>query len=96
MRKKRKLETVIVAPNRPEAWIEAHTMRNGRIRFRRILEQAGVGDRWRLVCPEVRNGDETAHTMIHSKVMVVDDRLLRVGSANINHRSMGADTECDW
>jgi phospholipase D1/2 len=95
MRRKRKLETVIVAPNRPEAWFEAHTMRNGRIRFRRILEQAGVGDRWRLVCPEVRNGDQTTHTMIHSKVMVVDDRLLRVGSANMNHRSMGADTECD-
>ena len=33
--------------------------------------------------------------MIHSKVMVVDDRLLRIGSANINNRSMGADTECD-
>ena len=33
--------------------------------------------------------------MIHSKVMVVDDRFLRVGSANINNRSMGADTECD-
>ena len=33
--------------------------------------------------------------MIHSKVMVVDDRLLRVGSANMNNRSMGADTECD-
>jgi phospholipase D1/2 len=33
--------------------------------------------------------------MIHSKIMVVDDRFLRVGSANLNNRSMGADTECD-
>jgi len=33
--------------------------------------------------------------MIHSKVMVVDDKLLRIGSANINNRSMGTDTECD-
>ena len=33
--------------------------------------------------------------MIHSKVMVVDDELLRVGSANLNNRSMGLDTECD-
>ena len=33
--------------------------------------------------------------MIHSKVMVVDDWLLRVGSGNLNNRSMGADTECD-
>jgi uncharacterized membrane protein YdjX (TVP38/TMEM64 family) len=27
--------------------------------------------------------------------MVVDDRFLRVGSANLNNRSMGTDTECD-
>jgi phosphatidylserine/phosphatidylglycerophosphate/cardiolipin synthase-like enzyme len=27
--------------------------------------------------------------------MVVDDRFLRIGSANLNNRSMGADTECD-
>ena len=33
--------------------------------------------------------------MIHSKVMVVDDFLLRIGSANLNNRSMGTDTECD-
>jgi phospholipase D1/2 len=33
--------------------------------------------------------------MVHSKVMAVDDRLLRIGSANLNNRSMGTDTECD-
>jgi len=27
--------------------------------------------------------------------MIVDDRMLRVGSANLNNRSMGTDTECD-
>lgn len=27
--------------------------------------------------------------------MVIDDRLLRVGSSNLNNRSMGFDTECD-
>ncbi|HTE38960.1 MAG TPA: VTT domain-containing protein, partial [Reyranella sp.] len=33
--------------------------------------------------------------MIHSKVMIIDDHFLRIGSANLNNRSMGADTECD-
>src|SRR4029078_9852342 len=33
--------------------------------------------------------------MVHSKVMIVDDKFLRIGSANLNNRSMGADTECD-
>src|SRR3546814_20134674 len=27
--------------------------------------------------------------------MIVDDRLLRIGSANLNNRSMGTDSECD-
>jgi uncharacterized membrane protein YdjX (TVP38/TMEM64 family) len=33
--------------------------------------------------------------MVHSKLMIVDDRILRIGSANLNNRSMGADSECD-
>jgi uncharacterized membrane protein YdjX (TVP38/TMEM64 family) len=32
---------------------------------------------------------------VHAKVMVVDDRLVRIGSANLSNRSMGFDTECD-
>ncbi len=95
MRKRRDLEAVLVAPNTPESWIEAHTMRNGRIRFRRILEDAGVFDRVRFVHPQIRQDGESVDTMVHSKVMAVDDRLLRIGSANLNNRSMGTDTECD-
>src|SRR5205807_8295945 len=45
--------------------------------------------------PQVAGAERTTDTMIHSKLMVVDDRLLRIGSANLNHRSMGTDTECD-
>ena len=32
---------------------------------------------------------------VHAKIMIVDDRLLRVGSSNLNNRSMGYDAECD-
>jgi phosphatidylserine/phosphatidylglycerophosphate/cardiolipin synthase-like enzyme len=31
----------------------------------------------------------------HAKIMIVDDELLRIGSANFNNRSMGLDSECD-
>jgi uncharacterized membrane protein YdjX (TVP38/TMEM64 family) len=34
-------------------------------------------------------------TFVHAKVLIVDDVLVRIGSANTNHRSMGVDTECD-
>ena len=42
-----------------------------------------------------RMEQSSAAVMVHSKVMIVDDGFLRVGSANLNNRSMGADTECD-
>ena len=88
------LEAVIVAPRSHDSWVERHTMRNGRIRFWRRVQAAG-GNRVRLVYPAVEQGGHATDTMIQSKVMVVDDRFLRVGSANMNNRSMGADTECD-
>jgi phosphatidylserine/phosphatidylglycerophosphate/cardiolipin synthase-like enzyme/uncharacterized membrane protein YdjX (TVP38/TMEM64 family) len=92
---KPRLEAVIVAPQHYHSWIETRTMRNGRIRFWRLLQDAGVTARVRLVYPEVKDELRTTDTMVHSKVFVVDDRLLRIGSANLNNRSMGTDTECD-
>ena len=88
------LEVVIVAPRSHDSWVERHTMRNGRIRFWRRVHAAG-GNRVRLLYPAVEQGERKTDTMIHSKIMVVDDRFLRVGSANMNNRSLGADTECD-
>jgi phospholipase D1/2 len=94
LRRHPELEVVIVAPRTHDSWVERRTMRNGRIRFWHKVCTAG-GDRVRLVYPAVEHAGKATDTMIHSKVMVIDDRLLRVGSANLNNRSMGADTECD-
>jgi uncharacterized membrane protein YdjX (TVP38/TMEM64 family) len=32
---------------------------------------------------------------VHSKVLIVDDQLLRIGSSNLSNRSVGLDSECD-
>ena len=32
---------------------------------------------------------------VHSKVCVIDDVYVRIGSANLSNRSLGFDTECD-
>lgn len=89
------LEALIIAPATHTSWIEARSMRNSRIRFAQLLRESGHADRVRLLSPVVRQNGKTAHTMVHSKVMVVDDTLLHVGSANLNNRSMGTDTECN-
>ena len=95
LRDKPELEAVIVSPKDPHGWLEARSMGAGRVRFMRRLEDAGVGDRVRLVYPVVEDGSEAAPVMVHAKLMVVDDRFLRIGSANLNNRSMGLDSECD-
>jgi phosphatidylserine/phosphatidylglycerophosphate/cardiolipin synthase-like enzyme/uncharacterized membrane protein YdjX (TVP38/TMEM64 family) len=89
------LEVVIVGPKEPGGWLEASTMGTGRRRFRHHLERSGALDRVRLLYPFVRDGDLEIPVMVHSKLMVVDDQLLRIGSSNLNNRSMGLDTECD-
>ena len=95
LRERPELEVVMVAPASHEAWLEARTMRNGRIRFMSTFKDSVFKGRIRLLYPRVKKGRRTTDTMVHSKVMVVDDRYLRVGSANLNNRSMGTDTECD-
>jgi len=94
LREQPELEVVMVAPRSHDSFVERRTMRNGRIRFWRTVKAAG-GDRVRLLYPSIEENGQSTYTMIHSKIMVVDDSFLRVGSANLNNRSMGADTECD-
>lgn len=89
------LEAVIVAPHAHHSWLEAQVMRSGRTRFMHILDGAGVLDRVALVCPRVSENGKDVDVMVHSKVMIVDDVLMLVGSANLNNRSIGLDTECD-
>ncbi|WP_181700226.1 VTT domain-containing protein [Chthonobacter albigriseus] len=95
MKERPGLETILIGPKTYASWIEAKTMGGGRLAFMKVLEDAGVSDRVRLVYPQVCHGEESIDVMVHSKVTIVDDRLLRIGSANLNNRSMGTDTELD-
>ena len=89
------LRVLIVTPRAHSSWLESQAMQGGRGGFMNPFVAAGVADRLRIFYPAVGDGEASAAVMIHSKVMIVDDGFLRVGSANLNNRSMGADTECD-
>lgn len=95
MRRVPSLHALIVAPKLHSSWMESQAMQNGRGAFIDCFGAAGVADRVRFVYPVSRSGKKEAAVMVHSKLMVVDDRILRIGSANLNNRSMGADSECD-
>jgi uncharacterized membrane protein YdjX (TVP38/TMEM64 family) len=60
----------------------------------KTLIDADTHKRLRLVYPAASQTQNVA-TFVHSKVMVVDDLFVRIGSANFSRRSMGVDTECD-
>lgn len=90
------LEVLIVAPRTHYTWLEQQSMLAGRIRFMELIRRAGCEKRVRLVYPCIaEDGAEPQEVMVHSKVMAVDDRLLRIGSANLCNRSVAVDTECD-
>jgi phosphatidylserine/phosphatidylglycerophosphate/cardiolipin synthase-like enzyme/uncharacterized membrane protein YdjX (TVP38/TMEM64 family) len=89
------LQVIVVGPKQPAGWLEARSMGAGRVRFVRRLEEAGVIDRFRLLYPVVVDGGDETPVMVHAKVLTVDDGLLMIGSANLNNRSMGTDSECN-
>ena len=89
------LHVLIVTPKAHSSWLESQAMQGGRGGFIGPFVAAGVTDRLRILYPRSGDGQSSAAVMVHSKVMIVDDGFLRIGSANINNRSMGADTECD-
>jgi hypothetical protein len=95
MRQVPELEAVFVMPKALNSWLEAETMELGRARFLAAFAEAGVRERVRFLHPAVERGGIRADVMVHSKVMIVDDVLLHVGSSNLNNRSMGLDSECD-
>ncbi|WP_416357423.1 phospholipase D-like domain-containing protein [Aureimonas phyllosphaerae] len=85
-------DIVVINPDTADGWLEAKAMDTARIRLLRLLKRADRFDRFRIRYPVNEAGSAI---YVHAKVMVVDDRLLKLGSANLNNRSMGYDTECD-
>ncbi len=59
------------------------------------LREADRHGRFHVFYPDVPMLCEGTCLDLHSKVMIVDDEWLRIGSANLSNRSMGMDTECD-
>ncbi|HEY1290097.1 MAG TPA: VTT domain-containing protein [Burkholderiales bacterium] len=88
-------EIVLVLRLLSHGWLEEATMHVLRTRLIQRLKKADRHGRFHVYYPHIPGLGEGCCLDVHSKMMVVDDRQLRVGSANLCKRSMGMDTECD-
>ncbi|MDQ3143791.1 MAG: phospholipase D-like domain-containing protein [Pseudomonadota bacterium] len=85
-------EIVLVMPRTADGWLEQKAMDAARLKLVAAIGKADKTDRFRVYVPVTKGGTDI---YVHAKVSIVDDRLLRVGSANLNNRSQRLDSECD-
>jgi phosphatidylserine/phosphatidylglycerophosphate/cardiolipin synthase-like enzyme len=85
-------EFVIVNPVGGRGWLDDEVMSPARARLLQAVRKADRGGRFRIYSPVTAAGEDI---YVHAKILIVDDRVIRVGSANLNNRSMGLDSECD-
>jgi len=85
-------EIVIVNPISADGWLQEAVMGSARAALFFTLAELDTHDRFQIYTPVTAAGKPI---YVHSKLMIVDDVILRVGSSNMNNRSMGLDSECD-
>ena len=85
-------EIVLISTRHSPSYFDRLTMDRTRGVVLRRLRRADTGGRLKAYSPVTARGRAI---IVHAKVAIIDDRLLRVGSSNLNNRSTGLDSECD-
>jgi phosphatidylserine/phosphatidylglycerophosphate/cardiolipin synthase-like enzyme len=85
-------EFVIVNAATGREWLDDEAMSPARAKLLQAIAEVDRAKRFRIYSPVTEGGEDI---YVHAKITIVDDELIRVGSANLNNRSMGLDSECD-
>ena len=85
-------EIVIINPLSAEGWLEQTAMDGARVQLLHAIGAHDPANKFRIFIPFTTGGEAI---YVHSKLMIIDDEVLRIGSANLNNRSMGLDSEAD-
>jgi phosphatidylserine/phosphatidylglycerophosphate/cardiolipin synthase-like enzyme len=85
-------EIVLVCTEASPSYFDRITMDRARSTALWRLKSSDVFGRFHALAPRATGGRPV---IAHAKLMIVDDRLARISSANLNNRSHGFDTECE-
>ena len=85
-------EILIVTAESADGWLEQKAMDSARAQLLRAIGEKDVHKRFSINIPYTAQGTPI---YVHAKLLIVDDQIVRVGSANMNNRSLGLDSECD-
>lgn len=85
-------EVVMVLTAQAPSWFDRMAMDPARGPLIHRLRAADRHDRFRAYSPMTSQGQGI---VVHSKLAIFDDEVACVGSANLNNRSEGFDTECE-
>jgi phosphatidylserine/phosphatidylglycerophosphate/cardiolipin synthase-like enzyme len=85
-------EVVLISTLHCPSWFDQMTMDRTRSAFLKRLEIANKHRRLHTFCPVTSSGEII---IVHAKLAIIDDDVVRIGSTNLNNRSSGYDTECD-
>lgn len=88
-------DVMLVLPRHTGGWLEQVTMDALRGQRLETLRQSDRHNRFGVYYPHRPDLDEDECISVHAKLLIVDDRLLRIGSSNTSDRSLGLDSECD-
>lgn len=87
-------EVVLVSRAFDNSWLEEATIGVMRARLHRRLCETAPAERYKGCFPQLSDLTE-GFLNVHSKLLIADDEFVTVGSANLNNRSMGFDSECN-
>jgi phosphatidylserine/phosphatidylglycerophosphate/cardiolipin synthase-like enzyme len=85
-------QIVMICTFKAPSYFDRATMDSARDLFVTRLKACDPYDRLRVYAPHTARGRPI---IVHSKMAIFDDTLLRIGSSNLNNRSCGYDTELD-
>ena len=89
-------EIVVLLTHKSQGLAERLVMGVNRDRLIHRLKRADKHGRLKILYPCVPTPDgDHKQVLIHAKLIIIDDLFIRVGSSNLNNRSVGLDTECD-